>query len=82
MREDEVAVTQDLADRFKAYVDGFGVGKRIPAIHLFGVEHGEKLAHLSTGDCKRLAVKAGFKESLGTELYKGIRLSEYAQRKP
>ena len=76
-----MAVTQQLADRFRNYVDGFGDGKRVTAIHLFGIEHGEQLSHLSTGDCKQLAIRAGYKESLGTELQKGIRLAPYAKRK-
>jgi hypothetical protein len=76
-----MAVTQSLADRFRKYVEDFGSGQKITAIHLFGVEHGESLQHLSTSDCKQLALKAGFKESLGTELHKGIRLSKFAKRK-
>lgn len=76
-----MAVTQELADRFRSYVSEFGPGQKITAIHLFGVEHGQSLQHLSTSDCKKLALKAGFKESLGTELHKGIRLSKYAIRK-
>jgi hypothetical protein len=71
----------DLAKRLSDYVHSFGDGKRITAIHLFGIEFGHSLQHLSVSACKSLALKAGFKESLGTELHKGIRLSDFAIRK-
>lgn len=74
-------IDADLALKLANYVKAFGEGKRITAIHLFGIEFGQNLRHLSVGACKSLALKAGFKESLGTELHKGIRLSEFAQRK-
>ena len=74
--------TDELASRLANYVRQFGEGKRIVAIHLFGIEFGKGLEHLTVDACKKLVSKAGFKESLGTELHKGIRLASYAQRRP
>lgn len=50
-------------------------------MHLFGIKFGGNLRHMSVGACRELTLKAGFKESLGIELHKGIRLSEFAKRK-
>jgi hypothetical protein len=74
-----MAITPDLVERFRNFVGAMGEGRRIVGIHLFGIEIGEKLP-LTATDCKTLAQRAGFKESLGTELHKGIRLAPYVTR--
>ena len=55
-------------------------GEKITEVHLFGIDHGSKLAALRVEDLKDLAERAGLKRSLGTELRKGVRLSSHVAR--
>ena len=68
------------AEKLGPYVRELGPGLKITAIHLYGIEFGAALNGLTVADCKSLLAKAGLKDSLGTELHKGIRLSNFAKR--
>ncbi len=70
-----------LADMLANHLQSFECQQRIPSVHVFGIEHGKKLAELTVEDCKDVAEKAGIKRSLGTELHKGMKLEPYVQRR-
>jgi hypothetical protein len=72
--EEGVLNIQELADQLRRAYDTADEGKKVVAIHLFGIRHADQLNGVS---CKEFAVRAGIHESYGTELRKGVNLAEY-----
>ena len=68
----------DLANQLRAAVEAALKGGRVLAIHLFGIEHAERLKATAL---KSLAEQAGLGESFATELRKGVRLAEFVVMK-
>ena len=50
--------------------------EKVVNIHLFGIEHGEKIGNLPL---KELVARAGLPNSYATEIRKGISLSKYVE---
>jgi hypothetical protein len=71
-----------LASLLREHLAKYGPGERIPSVHLFGIDEGKRLSGFTVAECKALVARAGLKESLGTELHKGIRLSKHVMRRP
>jgi len=65
---------QELADQLRRAYDTAEEGKKVVAIHLFGIRCANDLEGVS---CKEVAIKAGIQESYGTEIRKGANLAEY-----
>ena len=67
---------KDIADELRGVCEGAGKGNTVVSIHLFGIEHAERLKGL---DLKALAARAGISETYATELRKGVRLSDHVK---
>lgn len=66
----------DLAAALREFCRSAGQGKKVVAIHLFGIRNA---AALDGRDLHDLAERAGIGRSFGTELRKGVRLADYVQ---
>jgi hypothetical protein len=67
-------IIQDLADQLRRDYETAEEGRKVVAIHLFGIRFAKQLDGIS---CKELAIRAGIHESYGTELRKGVNLADY-----
>lgn len=67
-------IIQELADQLRRDYETAEEGKKVVAIHLFGIRCAKQLDGIS---CKELAIRAGIGESYGTELRKGVNLADY-----
>ncbi|MET3972309.1 MULTISPECIES: HTH-like domain-containing protein [Bradyrhizobium] len=67
-------IVQELADQLRQDYDTAEEGKKVIAIHLFGIRWASQLEGIS---CKEVAIRAGIHESYGTEIRKGVNLAEY-----
>ncbi|MBB2734945.1 MULTISPECIES: HTH-like domain-containing protein [Bradyrhizobium] len=65
---------QELADQLRQDYFTSEEGKKVIAIHLFGIRWARELEGMS---CKEVAVRAGIHESYGTEIRKGANLADY-----
>jgi hypothetical protein len=66
----------DLAEQLRKAVEAASKGNKVVTIHLFGIEHADRLKGINLSD---LAGRAGISEKYGTELRKAVRLAEYVQ---
>ena len=65
---------QDLADQLRQDYDTAEEGKKVIAVHLFGIQWARELEGMS---CKEIAIRAGIHESYATEIRKGANLADY-----
>ena len=68
----------DIVEVLKRAIAVAPKGNKVVTIHLFGIQHSERLDGMNLQD---LAEQAGIGKSFGTELRKGVRLAEYVQVK-
>ncbi|QQN75038.1 hypothetical protein [Croceicoccus sp. YJ47] len=66
----------EIADELRNACRSAKKGDTVVTIHLFGIEHAERLKGM---DLKALAARAGISETYGTELRKGVRLADYVK---
>jgi hypothetical protein len=66
----------DIINALKRAIEAAPKGDKVVTIHLFGIQHAERLDGMNLQD---IAERAGIGKSFGTELRKGVRLSEYVQ---
>ncbi len=66
----------DMVDALKRAIAGAPKGDKVVTIHMFGIQHADRLDGLNL---QELAERAGIGKSFGTELRKGVRLAEYVQ---
>jgi len=55
-------------------------GEAVAMIHLFGIKYAKDIKDLGTSK-KAIAKEAGLRESYGTEISKGVKLSRYVNVK-
>lgn len=67
---------KDIVEGLRAACERAKKGDTVVTIHLFGIEHAERLKGL---DLKALAARAGISETYATELRKGVRLADYVK---
>ncbi|WP_291238962.1 hypothetical protein, partial [Gemmobacter sp.] len=68
-----------LARIFKERYHTAPKGAAVISIHLFGIEFAEELAGQPL---KEICLRAGVPVSYGTEIFKGMRLSQFVSLKP
>ena len=68
----------EVVDALKRAIAGAPKGDKVVTIHLFGIQHAKLLDGMNLQD---LAERAGIGKSFGTELRKGVRLSEFVRIK-
>jgi hypothetical protein len=64
----------DIINALKRAIDAAAKGDKVVTIHLFGIQHAERLDGMNLHD---IAERAGIGKSFGTELRKGVRLAEH-----
>ena len=71
---------EELGNELKDAYFGAEKGEAVAMIHLFGIKFAEEIS-ASDASCKAIAKAAGIRESYGTEISKGVKLSRYVQIK-
>jgi hypothetical protein len=66
----------DLSSELREFCRAAGEGKKVLAIHLFGIRNATILDGMNLHN---LAERAGVGRSFGTELRKGVRLADYVK---
>lgn len=66
----------EIAEKLRRVVDAAPKGDKVVTIHLFGIQHAQRLNGVNLQD---LAERAGIGKSFGTELRKGVRLAEFVE---
>jgi hypothetical protein len=66
----------DIVDALKRAIDAAPKGDKVVTIHLFGIQHADRLKGVNL---QELAERAGIGKSFGSELRKGVRLAQYVQ---
>ena len=56
-------------------------GEAVAMIHLFGIRYAREIRECNES-AKQLAIAAGIGESYGTEISKGVKLSQYVWTRP
>lgn len=64
----------ELADQLRIAYEAAEEGKKVVAIHLFGIRYAGQLEGKS---CNEVVVRAGIQESYATEIRKGMNLAQY-----
>ncbi|MEH3045957.1 HTH-like domain-containing protein [Sphingomonas adhaesiva] len=68
------SAVDELARQLRADYDAAPRGRQAASIHLFGIRHAQALRGVSKS---AVAERAGLPKSYGTEINKGVQLSEY-----
>ena len=66
----------DLAAKLRDMRQAAPHGRKIAAVHLFGIIYAQELEGM---DLETIAVRAGCRPSLGGEIRKGVVLAEYVE---
>ena len=66
----------DLAAKLRDMRQAAPRGRKIAAVHLFGIIYAQELEGM---DLETIAVRAGCRPSLGGEIRKGVVLAEYVE---
>jgi len=70
---------KELGILLKNSYDNAPRGEQMVYVHLFGIDHSEAIQ--AAGGIQVVITESGIKDSLKTELTKGVNLSKYVQRR-
>jgi hypothetical protein len=69
---------QQLAEKLREMYFDSNDGEAVVMIHLFGIKYASEIKN-SGASMKTIALAAGIKESYGTEISKGVKLSKFVK---